>query len=173
MSDSPAKPVVDGDALRWLRLLPPTLREPQRAWLAIPLAAAISLAGSILLAFLVTTFLPAMEQPVFDMGGAVVFITIVLIAPFLETLIMAAVLEILLRLTRPSIAVAISAIGWGLAHSSAALAWGLVIWWPFLIFSTLYVVWRRRSIWVAILVVTAIHMLQNLVPALHLMTLAE
>lgn len=169
MADGQATNSFDGEARRSLSVLPPVLREPRRAWLAIPLAAAISLAGSLALAFVVTSFLPALEQPVFDMTGWAVLIAIILIAPLLETLIMAAVLEILLRLARPSIAIGLSAAGWGLAHSSAAPAWGLVIWWPFLIFSTMYVIWRRRSIPIAILVVTAIHMLQNLAPALHLM----
>jgi len=36
----------------------------------------------------------------------------------------------------------------------------------FLIFSTLYMVWRERSVWAALGVVTTTHALQNLGPAL-------
>ena len=66
----------------------------------------------------------------------------------------------------PTLAVLVSAALWGIAHSLQAAAWGLVIWWPFVIFSTLYMVWRERSVWAALGVVTATHALQNLGPAL-------
>jgi hypothetical protein len=53
-----------------------------------------------------------------------------------------------------------------------APAWGLVIWWPFLIFSVLFVAWRQRS-WAAGLGVAATtHALQNLGPALALLLAA-
>jgi hypothetical protein len=56
------------------------------------------------------------------------------------------------------------------AHSLAAPAWGLVIWWPFLIFSTLFVVWRQRGFLAGVGVAAAAHALQNLAPALLLAT---
>ena len=112
---------------------------------------------------------PQAVGPSFDVQGPAAIILLVLFAPFVETLIMAAALELMLRLkVPPAAAVLLSAIGWGAAHSMAAPAWGLVIWWPFLIFSTLYVTWSRRSIWRAVAVVTAVHALQNLGPALLL-----
>ena len=89
-----------------------------------------------------------------------------LFAPFVETLIMAAVLSLLLRVVPPTAAVLASAVLWGIAHSLQAPVWGLVIWWPFLIFSTLYVVWRQRGTWTAIGVAATTHALQNLAPAL-------
>ena len=46
--------------------------------------------------------------------------------------------------------------------------WGLVIWWPFLIFSTLFVVWRQRGFLAGVGVAAATHALQNLGPALVL-----
>ena len=100
------------------------------------------------------------------MKGPMVFFLLVLFAPLVETLIMGGVLSLLLRIANPTAAILLSALGWGVAHSSQALGWGLVIWWPFLIFSTLYVVWRQRGFWVAIGVVTATHALQNLGPSL-------
>lgn len=99
------------------------------------------------------------------MKGTMVFFLLVLFAPLVETLIMGGVLSLLLRVTTPAIAIVLSAIGWGVAHSSEALGWGLVIWWPFLIFSTLFVVWRQRGFWVAVGIVTATHALQNVGPA--------
>jgi hypothetical protein len=57
--------------------------------------------------------------------------------------------------------VLLSALAWGLAHSWGAPTWGLVAWWPFLIFSTVFLTWRERGAWTAIMIVTAIHVLQN------------
>jgi hypothetical protein len=59
-----------------------------------------------------------------------------------------------------------SAIGWGMLHSLAAPSWGLIIWWPFLVFSTLFVAWRGRSLALAFLIPMTVHALQNLPPAL-------
>ena len=150
----------------FLRILPAPLREPRRAWLAILTGWALSLLGSIALAALSKLVAPALPAPEFNMKGPMVFFLLVLFAPFVETLIMGGVLSLLLRIANPTVAILLSAFGWGLAHSSQALGWGLVIWWPFLIFSTLYVVWRQRGFWLAIGVVTATHALQNLGPSL-------
>ena len=150
----------------FLKFLPAPLREPRRAWLAILTGWALSLLGSIALATLSKFFAPALPAPEFAMKGPLVFLLLVLFAPLVETLIMGGVLSLLLRIANPTVAILLSAFGWGLAHSSQALGWGLVIWWPFLIFSTLYVVWRQRGFWVAIGVVTATHALQNLGPSL-------
>ena len=94
---------------------------------------------------------------------------LVVFAPMVETLIMAAALEILLLVLPPRFAVIASSLGWGIAHSLAAPAWGLVIWWPFLIFSTLYVTWRGQGRALAIGIVFAVHALNNLGPALLLL----
>jgi hypothetical protein len=55
---------------------------------------------------------------------------------------------------------------WGIFHSLQVPVWGLAIWWPFLIFSTLFVVWQRRGFWTAVGVAAATHSLQNLAPSL-------
>ena len=47
---------------------------------------------------------------------------------------------------------------------------GPVIWWPFVIFSTLFLTWRRRSIPAAIGMATAAHAAHNLLPALLLVS---
>jgi hypothetical protein len=42
--------------------------------------------------------------------------------------------------------------------------WGLVVWWPFLILSAIFLVWRsERGLGTAILMTTAVHALQNAV----------
>jgi len=147
-----------------LRLLPAAVREPRRAWLAIPVGAALTLSGSLLLSWAASTIAPTLAKPDFPVRGATTFGLLVLFAPLVETLIMAAVLSLLARFLSPTATVLSSAALWGVAHSLQAPVWGLVVWWPFVIFSTLYMVWRERSVLAAIGVAAATHALQNLVP---------
>ena len=123
---------------------------------------------SILLGAAVAGFFPELGQPNLALSDRVAVILVVIVAPLLETLIMAAALAVLLFFLPPTAAVLASAIGWGIAHSLAAPAWGLVIWWPFLVFSTLYVTWRQRSLLAAIAMPAATHALHNALPALLL-----
>ena len=83
---------------------------------------------------------------------------------------MAGVLVVLLRFVRPPVAILHQRSGLGRCPLLAAPAWGLVIWWPFLIFSTLFVVWRERGFFAGVGVAAATHALQNLAPALLLAT---
>ncbi len=149
-----------------LRFLPVAIREPRRAWLALIVSVMLTLSGSILLSWLATNSAPALAQPEFPMRGLYALVLLVIVAPVGETLIMAAVLSLLARFLPSTAAVAISAAGWGVAHSLQAPAWGLVIWWPFLIFSTLYLVWRSRGPAIALAVAATAHGLHNLLPAL-------
>ena len=153
-----------------LSFLPSPIREARRPWLAIFVGWLTAIIPSLILAALVSQLLPQLPGPKFDMDPVVAIIAIVIISPFVETLIMAAILSILLRLLPATAAILVSAAGWGLAHSAMAPAWGLVIWWPFLVFSTLYVVWRQHSLAAAIAVPAAVHALQNLGPALLIAT---
>jgi len=147
-----------------LRLLPTALREPRRAWLAIPVGAALTLSGSLLLSWGASMLAPTLAKPDFPLRGLPAFGLLVLFAPLVETLIMAVMLSLLARFLNPTAAVLSSALLWGVAHSLQAPVWGLVVWWPFVIFSALYMVWRQRSVAAAIGVATATHLLQNLVP---------
>ena len=121
---------------------------------------------SILLAIVAQTLLPEAPVPQFEVNGLVALSALVVFAPFVETLIMGAVLLLLTTVLRAEWAVLVSAIGWGIAHSLAAPVWGLIIWWPFLIFSTLFLTWRKRSLLLAFLVPMGAHACQNLLPAL-------
>jgi hypothetical protein len=150
----------------FLRFLPSPLREPHRAWLAILLGAALTLAGSLALAALAQVVAPDLPTPVFPMKGPIALFMLVVFAPLLETLIMAGFLSLFLRFLPPTGAILLSAAAWGVAHSLEALGWGIVIWWPFLIFSTLFVVWRQRGFWAGVGVAAATHALQNLGPGL-------
>jgi hypothetical protein len=148
----------------FLRFLPAPLREPRRAWLAIPIGWALSILGSLALAALSKAIAPALPSPEFPVKGLMAFFLLVVFSPIVETLIMAGFLSLFLRFMPPAAAILLSAVGWGVAHSLEALGWGLVIWWPFLIFSTLFVVWRQRGFWAGVGVVAATHALQNVGP---------
>ena len=154
-----------------LRFLPRPIRDPSRPWLSIPVAWATSFFPSIVLAWIISKFAPGAETPDFgDLPPAIVFFAVVIFAPVVETLIMGTVLLLLLRVVNPTIAVLISAVGWGVAHSLQVPIWGLTIWWPFLVLSTLFVAYRERSLLAAFTLPAIVHAFQNLGPALLIAT---
>ena len=150
--------------------LPAQLLEPRRLWLAIVTGWACAFFPSIALSWLTAELMPQVARPEFNVGGATALFMLVLFAPVTETLIMAGLLVALLRFFTQPVAILLSAAAWGVAHSLAAPAWGLVIWWPFLIFSTLFVVWRQRGFFAGVGVAAATHALQNLGPAILVAT---
>ena len=149
-----------------LNFLPSPIREPRRPALALVTSWLLTYPASILLAAAVSMLMPGVAQPQFNVSGHLALFLLVVFAPVIETLIMGGVLLVLLRFVSPAAAVLLSSIGWGIAHSLGAPTWGLVIWWPFLIFSTLFVVWRQRAWWAGVGVAAATHMLQNVGPGL-------
>ena len=151
-----------------LPFLPSALLEARRPALAIGLGALTAVLPSLMLAALVQWLLPQGEGPDFAMSGAAAIVGLVIFAPVVETLIMGAALLIFLRFMPATAAIIVSAAGWAVAHSLAAPVWGLIVWWPFLIFSTLFVVWRGYSLAAAFAVPASVHALQNLGPALIL-----
>jgi membrane protease YdiL (CAAX protease family) len=151
----------------FLRFLPAPLREPRRAWLAILTGWLLSLLGSVALAAIVGTVAPDLAKPDFDgIKGMTAIFLIVVFSPLIESLIMGGILVMLLRFLSPAAAILSSALLWGAAHSLGALSWGFTSWWPFLIFSTLFVVWRQNGFWAGVGVAAAAHALQNLGPGL-------
>ena len=165
----------DTAAPRWIRWprplvwLPRPIREPRNPFLSVAVGWLTTFLPSIAIGAAVTALFPHLGLPDLGVANTTIFILVVIVSPIIETMIMAAVLELLLRFVPPAVAVAISAIGWGIAHSLAAPAWGLVIWWPFLIFSTLYVSWRQRSTLAGLSIVASTHALQNALPMLAML----
>ena len=145
------------------------LLTPERPFRYVAVAWLCTFFPAALLSALVSQLLPGVEQPEFPFGNLTVFLLVVLFAPVVETFIMGFVLLLLRRFMPDRWAAILSAAGWGVAHSLQAPAWGLVIWWPFLIFSTAFLVWRRRSLTLAFVLVSGLHALHNLVPALTLL----
>ena len=101
----------------------------------------------------------------------VVFL-ILIVSPVVETLLMSPILFLISRATKKKLTIAIvSALIWGVFHGLASPVWGLVVLWPFFVFSCAYLTWRPKS-WVkAIWVTCCIHMLQNTLPALAFVVL--
>jgi membrane protease YdiL (CAAX protease family) len=158
LSDNPALSLWPG-YLAWLpRFLFDTDKVPERyigkAWL-------VALLPSMALSALVNLVAPPGSHPSIHIYGLVSVLLMIVIGPILETLLMIPPLLGLNRLFGPGIAVLGSALLWGAAHSLSAPAWGFVVWWPFLILSIALLTWRRAGLGKAILVVFAIHALQN------------
>ena len=155
----------------FLKFLPAPVREPRQAWLALPLCLVLTFFGAAAIALLLNAVLPKFDQPDFSAfvgKGSLTVFAVAVATPLVETLILAATCSILLRFVRPELAILISAFGWAIAHSYQAPIWGLVIFWPFIIFSTLYVVWKQRSLTLGILMPFAAHFLHNLYPSILL-----
>jgi len=153
----------------FLRFLPAPLREPRRAWLVIPIAWSLSFLGSLVLAALVHWIAPdAKSVEVPKLPAWAIIAAFAVFSPVVESILMGLGLKLLQRWLTPATAILVSAIGWGIFHSLQVPVWGLAIWWPFLIFSTLFVVWQQRGFWVAVSVAAATHSLQNLYPSLAL-----
>ncbi len=150
---------------RPVAFLPRLLFVPRRPAVYAATAVILSLAGAIALSAAANALFPAAEGPQFPVSGWLFLFAVAVFAPVVETAILAVVLETLRRLVSPWTAVLLCAAGWGLAHSSAAPTWGLVIWWPFTLFSLAYLTWRQRSVWAAYGMALAIHAAQNFIAA--------
>ncbi|MDY0356454.1 MAG: hypothetical protein RBR19_11280 [Sedimentisphaerales bacterium] len=141
------------------------------AWRYILRAGLISLVPSLLVSFLIAGVGLGNEEtmPQFDRaaGPVVLFVMVVVVSPVVETLVLGFGLWLLAFLTPKLLWQALgSSVIWAILHSLAAPAWGLVVLWPFFVFSCAYLAWRRRSWWHAMGMACGVHMFQNLLPGL-------
>ena len=159
---------------RFLRPFPSFLFRADRPLAYVFKTWLLCLLPSLALAAAIGFLAPAARQPDLPvaLGAGPLLIGLVLVAPLLETLLMSGPLLLLHHLFGFGPAVVGSALLWGVAHALAAPTWGLVVWWPFLVLSISFLVWVRGGFWRAVLLVTAVHGLQNGVPGL-LFWLAE
>ena len=136
------------------------------AWAYVLLAWPVVTVPALLLGWLSVQAAPGLPGP--DLGarlpGWALALGVVGFSPFIETLLMSGPVLLLARWRGPVVAVLGSALIWAVAHSLEAARWGMVIWWPFLIFSIAFLTWRRRGYWTAVGVVFAIHALNNAGP---------
>ena len=149
-----------------LRFLPRAIRVPTRPTSAVAIGWATAFIPAILLGVLLALIAPEARQPDFPFTGTRAMLLLVVFAPVAETIAMGVALLILSKLVGDEAAIAISAVAWAALHSLQVPIWGLVIWWPFLIFSILFVTWRQRSLFAAFAIAGLVHALNNLIPAL-------
>ena len=138
----------------------PVSRYVLRMWLfTFPIAAAAGLLFSALTP-------PRHHHQV---GGIAAFSALV-VAPLLETLLLALTLKIISIFagTHRSIAI-VSGLAWGLLH---AIVWppAIVVGWPFYVMSRSYLAWRPLGFGHAFYVVALVHAAYNLIPALFMLT---
>jgi hypothetical protein len=105
--------------------------------------------------------------PQFEGPVVVLLISMTIVAPVIETLLMGPVLWVLSFITKRKLLLALlSAIVWAVLHSFAAPVWGLVIFWPWFVFSCSYLAWREKGWWRAVFVTIGVHVFQNTLPAI-------
>lgn len=163
--DNAPQQAVSAQASSWRELI----AVPKRPIGTIVVAYLLSISGSLLLAAILSLLVPKAQPPDFSFfygKGALTIAALAVISPLIETLILAGTTSLLLRFIRPQYAVLLSSFGWAIAHSAQFPIWGLVIWWPFIVFTVLYVVWKKRSLAWGIFMPFAVHCLQNLLPAI-------
>jgi hypothetical protein len=113
-----------------------------------------------------------LSPPVFGTSWGMLFLVVV-VAPVLETLLLAVGVWLLSRLVRrPAIVVLLSAIGWGLLHGVQSPLWFFGTVWSFYVFSAGYVAWRRVSFGHAFAAAAVPHALINLT-VMALVVIAE
>jgi len=139
-------------------------------WNYALLMAVISFVPSILLSFVLGAAGVMTEESGPELGGfgpGIDFAMIVWVSPVVETLLMGVILKALSFISRRRYVLAAMSCGvWAGLHSLCSPAWGLVVFWPFFVFSCSYLAWRRRSWRHAVCVTSLIHMLHNLLPGL-------
>jgi hypothetical protein len=145
-----------------------------RAWpLAMVPTFAIALVLSSLsrLAGLDHLFDESQWKALVELSKPMLLFQIVVFAPLAETLLMAPLLALLMRLFhgRRTYAALASAAVWAGLHSLSAIVWGLCIFWTFLVFSSAWLAWRPRSFKHAYFVTAGIHALNNSVAGLGLL----
>lgn len=102
-----------------------------------------------------------------EVGAIILFVSLVIVSPVIETLFLGFGLWLLSFVTKKPLGKAlVSCVLWAGLHSLAASLWGLVVLWPFFVFSCAYLAWRRRSWWHAVGVTCGVHMFQNLLPGI-------
>lgn len=88
---------------------------------------------------------------------------VVMLAPLVETALMFPIIAILQRLLGTKwLIVALSATLWALLHGLVNVGWGLITFWPFVVFSSAFLAWRRHGIWPTFAITASIHILHNL-----------
>jgi len=113
---------------------------------------------------------PQFEKPEFGSPipvAIMTFLLLVVFGPIVETLLLSFGIGLMSLFTKAKLVLALlSAILWAIVHSLASPGWGLIVCWPFFVFSCAYLAWRPKSWFKGVWVALCIHVLQNLLPGL-------
>jgi hypothetical protein len=132
-----------------------------QAWLIAIIPATVI---SIVVGLIMPEDMPLTREP-----PVVIAVSALVIAPWLETFLMVPILWILKLTVRKTLWVAgVSAVLWGILHSTEAVTWGFAVAWPFFVFSLCYLEWQSKSTLTAIGVTAILHACHNMVPTLFL-----
>jgi hypothetical protein len=116
----------------------------------------------MLVAFMLNTLVDL--PPAYSEGQPVLrkLISGVFFAPWAETILMGWLIHKINKITASeSIIALVSATIWSALHSIAMVYWGLVVFWPFLVYSASFLVWGKVSNKCALMVVTLLHAAHN------------
>lgn len=167
-----AIPENNGVAAQLPHWIPSVFKYPRNPLWVLLLAPLITLPGAYALAKGVTILLPGLALPEFKpLVWWLQLINVTVFSPVVETLLMAGLLSLFRRFFGVPQSIVLSAFVWGGLHSLMAAAWGLIVWWPFVIFSLIYLVWRERGFWAGFAMAAGAHFLHNLYPAIELVIL--
>lgn len=164
-------PTTRGPRLALPSFVPDIIARADRPFATILVAWLLCGLGAYAIVFVMDYVAPRVDTPNFDFyvgKGMFTVMMIAVITPLLETLILGAVCWILSRFLSIVPTIVFGSLIAALFHSLNTPIWGLVIWWPFLIFSTLLMVWKERSLLLGILIPTIVHGLHNLPVTLQL-----
>ncbi len=137
----------------------PAGRYVLRAW-------AIAFLPALPIGALVTAAFGSIHEKILRQPPVPTVLSMVLLSPLLETLTMQAFLFVIRRFTRaPRSVVLWSAAVWALVHSLLWPPSGLIVFWPFLVFSVVFLAWEPVSRAKAYAMTAAVHAAYNAGPA--------
>ena len=129
----------------------------------------ISAIPSLALAWMLWLLFPDAESPSITYEGGlmpllILFVSIVIFGPLLETSIMRFFIFLIRKVTQKLWPITfLSAFIWAVLHSLSVPLWGVVAFWPFVVFTISFQVWREVSINHALLITSAIHGCHNFI----------
>ena len=130
-------------------------------------AALIALVPNLVLAFSLAVVIPDAEHPEFVESPIGVIVGLLVISPWIETLLMWPILKVLKFFTSNlRYVVLASGLVWAVIHSIIVPTWGLTVFWSFIVFSICFLEWQKQSTRKAIAVTAATHTCVNILPCI-------
>ncbi len=138
-------------------------------WWYIVRMGAIAFTGAMLVSIVLGSLIdtPDLREEMYASEPWLFMVEALVIAPPLETLIMAFFFFLARFFTKDPVRLALAcAVFWGLLHLVNSPLNGIAVLWPFYIMSRAYLAWRPLGFWKAFGVTTLIHAANNTIPAL-------